>query len=930
MVVNYGNLPLGQVLKLLVSIIGRDTVMAIADEQKITIDLDRIFDEKEGSFIHLRFSENNSLMELIRNFFQLIEKPTINEMKRKPLINRDKSNSSEENDYKIPHRIISSVILSFFYIYRKALRTVTPYEMKTQHIVLHLLKWSLGYLGEKIQDSENLYTITKDFVRQLLDDTYENIFHKIIVNDDFYKQLKKFYEKKHPNSKNSPNFKQSIKRYCNNSSNPTWKTIKPILDFVYSKIEKELAHHLFYFYLIKNIKTALKDICDIEIEDIYQIKQDVRLRTDDKLPSEPQSESQCFLNLCDLSLLQKYFIDPDFYEQRKAIFQDCGSYLWGKTVVELDKAEKLIQAIEEKCPHCGIFFASWARARLAVLSCKLDDSEEDKKLQIEALEKYHTAFDKGRNFAGASLKGFLEESIAATVYLNRRETKDIPKVIDSDKSLKTPITDDVKGSERRDASYGAKQYYEYGYALDLYEQDSSETFFLHFHAEENFWGVFSPSLFIHSETAMNRYIEDMLKANGVFHAEEGLEQYNESLKEKLDNIVKKEKNINRRMEVQPGHNVQYTPLSIALQRGMLDIAEKYLNDSKNLDVNVINTHGSTALEEALTMYKKHRFSGGDEQKEKRYKKIIMELIERSTLNSLYAETKKKYISVLEEAINTFDFDIVKAIVETKGFDIHKRISADELSPLYYAIQRCYFVSSLNSTGELSISSMKNINYTKLDVPGIFTEYRKANFENMTCDPLWKEQEKQINYMFCGKPEIWEQELSELKEIVKYLADKTDNVDTFAKKAPNGDCTTALSLTVECGFDDICRLLIEKGANPARIFSNNGIPYDSPFIRAAWFKSFKILEMLLTDFQEKIKPIINERYREERQTAAHLLFKVDYGNYIYQYSVNNENFKFIEQFIPLFRKVGAEFDIPDISNTTVRQILRKNDIEYLIK
>jgi hypothetical protein len=177
-------------------------------------------------------------------------------------------------------------------------------------------------------------------------------------------------------------------------------------------------------------------------------------------------------------------------------------------------------------------------------------------------------------------------------------------------------------------------------------------------------------------------------------------------------------------------------------------------------------------------------------------------------------------------------------------------------------------------------------------------------------------------------EIWKQELSELKEIVNYLVCKTDDVDAFAKEV-SGDKITALSFAVECNFDDICRLLIEKGSNPARIFYSNGIQYDSHLFRAAWFKSWKTLEMLLTDFKDKIRPIINERYRKDRQTVTHLLFKID-NVPLYKYSVNHENFKIIEHFIPLFRSVGAEFDIPGIRNITVRQILRENNLEYLIK
>jgi len=943
----YGNLPLGQVSKLLISIIGRDAALTIAEEKGIPIiekDLGRMFKEEDVSFARFRLNEKTSVTILFGKFSEIIEKYLV------------------KYKYADP-AFISRLILKFWYIYRNALKGkeatpegeeynlaeagLIPYEMETSKLSLLLLYWAFGYLGSELGNER------KEAILLLLNDNYKNIFDNIfkkfnISRDEFYKEVKKFYKVKQLNDFEQA-IKKAIDKCCKKDSNEPWLSIrgngwskfKAILDYVDSRDEETLVYRLIGLYLLKNTEAALKEICGIEQKDIYQIKQDIRLwAAQDKLPNGHFLTIAGKYDPADLSLLQEHSIDPLFIEQRKVILIQCGSYLWGKNSIDPVKAEQLIQEMGKKCPHCGIFFASWARARLAVLSCKFDDGEEDKNFQKQALERYHTAFNKGRIFAGAFLRAFLKEAIAATVYFNRRRIQDIPNVIDSDKSLQTPITDDVnandkddentndkKDNKKHDASYGAKQYYEYGYALDMFERGSSETYFLHFHAEEHFWKGFSVSLFIHTEAAEKRCSEDMLKANGLFSIEGGLEQYQKSQKEKLEDVNKQNKTINRRMEIQPGHNVQYTPLSIALQRGELDIAERYLKEYKNLDVKVINTHGSTALEEALTQYKKHRFFCLNEANAQRYKKIISELIERSKANYLYAETRKSYISVLEEAINTFDIDIIKAIVEKEGFDIQKlKISADELSPLYYAIMRCHFVSK----GKIPEIGIENINWEKFNVPGIFTEDRKTNYENMTRDPLWKKLEESSIYMFCGKPEIWKQELQELKKIVKYLIDKTDDVDAFAKEAPDGGRTTALSLAVESDFDDICRLLIEKGANPARIFSNNGIPYDSPFIRAVWYKSQKTLEMLLTDFKDKIKPVINEQYREERQTAAHLLFNVDYVGSIYQYSVNNENFRFIENFISLFHNVGAEFDIPDIRNITVRQILKENNLEYLVK
>jgi len=941
MAVRYGNLSLGQVYKLLISIIGRDAALAIAEEHGISIigkDLDRVFAEEDRSFIHLRPSEKTNPLEIIRKFFEIAGKKT------------------SEGGYEFPAYIKQLVICSFFGTFRDALRALTPCEKQTNDTALHLFNWFLGYLGcgTQVPESNKPHFISKKSINVLLTDTYENIFNDIYVKlkiskVQFFKGIETFYK-----LECLEGFDQSIKRAitkcCKNDTNApwlgekgNWYKFRAILDYVNSESEKELVHRLIGLYLLKNTETALKEVCGIEQKDIFNIKQDIRLWANDKLPDKPQSETQCFLMTAgnfkptDLSMLQEDFVNPDFQDQITTI-KDCIDYLWGKIAVDPDKAEQLIKIMEENCPNCKVFFASWARARLAVLSCKFDESKEDEELQQAALEKYHNAFEKGRNFAGESLKAFLEESIAATVYFNRRRIQDIPKVIDPNNPLKTPITDDIKEKENRKASYGAKQYYEYGYALNFFKQESSETYFLHFHAEEHFWNVFPVHLFVYSQLVGEKCSEDIFKAKGFYQSEintddpKEIEQWVEENKhtKKLWNIT--EKSINVRFEVQPGHNIQYTPMSFALITRQLGIAEHYLNDFANtLDVTVINTHGSTALLEALTQYKHCRFFQKNEQTTERYKKTIIEIIKRSSVDSLYAETVKSYISVLEEAINAFDIEIIKAIVEKEGFNIQNlKISADELSPLYYVVQRLYFISTALKNGYIDTTN-ENINLSKLGVPGIFAEDKKLYLNEIQANPFYKEVEKISPPVLIGNPSIWKQEFEEVKDIIQYLIDKTENVDAFVKEAPNGDCTT-LSLAVESDFDDICRLLIENGANPAIVFYKNNIPHDSPFIRAVWFKSWKTLEMFLTCFKTQIKPIINEQFLEEKYTAAHLLFKVDYSSSIYKLEINHDNFKIIELFVRLFRNAGAEFDIPDISGTTVRQILRQygqEDLMYLI-
>jgi hypothetical protein len=228
-----------------------------------------------------------------------------------------------------------------------------------------------------------------------------------------------------------------------------------------------------------------------------------------------------------------------------------------------------------------------------------------------------------------------------------------------------------------------------------------------------------------------------------------------------------------------------------------------------------------------------------------------------------------------------------------------------------------FVSDAIKNGSVTPAN-NNITWKNLDVPGIFKEDKQAYLENRDSDPLNDEIKGISDWLFIGVPSVWEDEILDLMKIVRCLIEKTNDVDAFVKQNCN-----VLSLAVESDFLDICRLLIEKGANPSRVFCHNGESFDTALFRAAYYKSGKVLEMLLTDYKDRIGSVINERFGEHKQTPAHLLFRAS-TDHIYCYMVNQDNFQFINQFIPLFRNAGADFNIPDISGRKVSQLLKTLD------
>ena len=359
---NYGNLALGQITKLLILIIGQDAAIEMADKQNIPItedDLKRMFKEEDRRFIHFRPSEKTSAVELFRQFFRFIEE-----------------------QYSFPKEVASFIQLYFWGVFRDALRGngsislgdnsfklkeggLIPYEKQTSKLALLLLNWSLGYLG--IKDKNNKTVISKESVLELLNDSYEDIIEAVIKDkdinkNDYYIKLNASFEIKNPGLKEYPDFKQRIQRSRIDKAKLSWMMLKFFL--ISEKPEKKLAIRLISLYLLKNTEMALKEICGIEQKEIHNIKQDILLWANNKLPDAPQSESQCFLMMAgkydptDLSILQKEFINPDFEEQKK-IIQECINYLHEISSIKQERAELLIHAIENeaKCSHCRIFLA---------------------------------------------------------------------------------------------------------------------------------------------------------------------------------------------------------------------------------------------------------------------------------------------------------------------------------------------------------------------------------------------------------------------------------------------------------------------------------------------------------------------------------------------------------------------------------------------
>jgi ankyrin repeat protein len=398
-------------------------------------------------------------------------------------------------------------------------------------------------------------------------------------------------------------------------------------------------------------------------------------------------------------------------------------------------------------------------------------------------------------------------------------------------------------------------------------------------------------------------------------------------KDILDKLEKtSRKTINNRLSSWKGHPIQYTPLTMAIAYRRPDIAERFLKDFEDIiNVDKISTHGGTALFEALCQYRQFRFTGKVDEEtlsmQQRYRNLCFKLIEMTQkVSSFYAETEKNHRAVMQFAIDTYDLDIVKAIVE-KDYDTSKINTADMETPLYYSINKLKVVSDIIHLGKID-DSVGNINWDKLNVPGISIDDKMASWldaKNRLKEMISKHPEilEKINYQWAGSPIIREDEKIALEEIALYLIDATKDLDAFHTR----EGVNTLAYSIECDFPNIMKKLIDKGASIYCSEFN-----DTPVIRAVFFKAYDCLKVLLTDYRDKVRPIINVRFHDYGLTAAHHLFCETIGTQFKTlHIVNQDNYKTIKEFIRLFREAGADLNIPDDKGVRVQQLLDQYQI-----
>ena len=181
-------------------------------------------------------------------------------------------------------------------------------------------------------------------------------------------------------------------------------------------------------------------------------------------------------------------------------------------------------------------------------------------------------------------------------------------------------------------------------------------------------------------------------------------------------------------------------------------------------------------------------------------------------------------------------------------------------------------------------------------------------------------------------EEWDKSISKIDKIIDLLISKTENVDDYifyppAEKIVNNIGVNALLLTCEYNDTVTCKKLIEAGADLSKSIGKYLYPFstDSYFCiphnfiyRAIQFEAWSCLELVLTEYKQKIKDT-NMMHCSEGFPITPLVYflKLLIDKTVNEPHSNQQN---LPRFIPLFLDAGADFNEPTIYGSA-NEILR---------
>ena len=704
--------------------------------------------------------------------------------------------------------------------------------------------------GQKNVQSKLRAYLSKDL-------SYKTLFD-ILIQKTHLPSLTKYIEglqqtfdnEKDTDNEKTSSFRDTIESAYKKNKNPTWKRFCFILKYCPTELQADFV----LVYFLNNIRTSLQNHFELQEGDFEKIKSDLNFfanaTSDFSVVTERISQSyQSYSTL--------------LFGGEQQINEYCKKTLIDFEYKKMDLQEyyRSIEELERIAPNASAFFVPWFKAFVSVAR---EDYES-------ARDWFKMAFDNYQ-FAGDYLSRFIKMAFAFENYFVNWEK--VRKSI-SEEEHKSPINEN------------AKTYWNFGYTIGLFDKKADDTYLEAYKPIRNFYGYFPAECFFDEEKAKERHSKEFMSEMGIhiqnYEKEEDLVEFDKRPYEVLS-ALKTSSQRNKLISFWKVYNdsdennpKMYTPLALCMQLGsrderLWDLADTWLDDMENpVDVDKLCFNGSTSLHEALTQYKHLRLNSTEiSEKQKKLRYVTSKIIDKATY---LGETKfQKQVHTLQEAIDSYDVDFVKRIADKISDDDFQtyRISADELSPLYYVLSRRHpLIQGLEKMEMIRKMPQNKNNYVckNLAVPGL-TESEKQEYQeklhNGSLDftkwfQMMNDEFTPLYYGLATK----ELQLPAFDEIIDYFISRTKNVDSFTSK--NG--ITALYYAAEMNDVKTCRKLLQRGAMITKV--NDLVPNfsdakgnvvkmpDSFIFRCIDYESWETLKMFLTEFKEKAETVMHK-------------------------------------------------------------------------
>ena len=714
----------------------------------------------------------------------------------------------------------------------------------------------------KLQDNYSLSNNICDFIHNFVDALYNRfatnetpILDYCLNFDNFditnyLEQAKQKYNeafskiqsitdfcRKFPNEETIENNLNAMK---SGKGNPTWSIMEQILNQV--KEDKLITSLLIDAHILSNIYDTLND----------RIQRDTII--------DPQFVATDLIN----NGIQFFFVDYGYNKDER-------------------KATDILKLIEQSGTPAHEFYCNWFRGFQSVAKGELK----------QAKDYYKKAF-AARRFAGCQFEKFIKQAFALSCYDDFNADK-VRDSADSKRDSTSPLSTD------------AKKYWNYGYVVGIFDRKAEETHLITFYRVEHLLSYFGSELYPENLEFYKELLEQQMLSMGC-----RVRSDEKAFKEEFDRLSNlTSKDINKRSRLFGSHPTKNPIITLAifyilecysfdyyeLAIQFINMVKSWLDKYNDLNFDLCSDKGSTIACDAIQQYKVLKLHHPDLNLND-LKQIILTIIEKSNVESLTKKSLKLMRCALQEAIESCDLDIVEAVVEKFDNIGTLSISADEVSPVYYAIHRYVYLyrhknGIVLKPGEIAEEAMK---YENLDVPGLTKEekIRWMNaLENQGGEELVNVANKMVIWQSYGKEEIWESELNWIKDICLYLIEHTNDQDGYFMKTKDG-AITSLLFAIESNNVAICRALIQHKANPH-------INKQSSFLhKCIYWNSWNVLAMYMEEFGVDAKQdIINDNNSSNNPLLEFLKKET-----ILKKDMDNDYFYRI---IELFKKYGATFN-----------------------